>query len=48
MNEVTDMILSQEEEYIRNDLLENWGFLFDEDDSYEEDDPYEYDGSYEG
>lgn len=47
MNEVTDMILSQKDEYITNDLLENWGFLFEEDDSYEEDDPYEEDDSYE-
>lgn len=43
MNELIDMILSQEEEYITNDLLENWGLFFDADDSYEEDDSYKED-----
>ena len=43
MNELTERILSEEEEYMMNDLREDWGFLFeDEDVYYEEGEDDEY------
>ena len=30
MNELTERILSEEEEYMMNDLREDWGFLFED------------------
>ena len=43
MNELTERILSEEEEYMMNDLREDWGFLFeDEDEYYEEGEDDEY------